>query len=525
MSIHFHSIAGDRSLGYKYVSDAKTPEYKDEEYSCNYGFDPATLQDAVHEIIDDKDDNDEGGWVRSSEVVRHPAHHHVARRDSWPFGTYKFHEVPPNFKEPFIFTGYRSPTSTKFDCIKYCFTRNNEMMNVWTHFIPFVATTWYIFKLWLVDEYDFVNDSYTWPLLTYLISCCVYPFISAFAHCFDCVSARARHVMFFMDYSAIAMYGLATCIAHYAYSFPREFNGTSLKFLYVPIAFYNACFMPVLSCESRFIEFSPYCKKFRLLAFVIPAAWGTSPMLYRLFFASHKANNFTPEVLRYHQMQFLTGAVSSVLYGFRFPEAFFPGKCDVFFHSHQIFHVFCSMSTIYQMWGVMGDFHYFKGQPHHDPSVFTFKWSLGLYFIGLLWCAIVIRCCQKRVYCFKPEQLHNMLLHVPRVTCSKKGTFSHQSKESHLPSSPSSSSSSSDTSISSGATGTYFEPRTDDDDTNDSRATFSGSSFESNDAVSRRGDQYEAEATGKNYNYKRRSSADDVVQVRRRERPRSSLGN
>ena len=35
--------------------------------------------------------------------------------------------------------------------------------------------------------------------------------------------------------------------------------------------------------------------------------------------------------------------------------------------------------------GVMGDFHYFKGQPHHDPSVFTFKWSLGLYFIGLLW--------------------------------------------------------------------------------------------------------------------------------------------
>ena len=57
-----------------------------------------------------------------------------------------------------------------------------------------------------------------------------------------------------MDYSAIAMYGLATCIAHYAYSFPREFNGTSLKFLYVPIAFYNACFMPVLSCESRRVE-------------------------------------------------------------------------------------------------------------------------------------------------------------------------------------------------------------------------------------------------------------------------------
>ena len=50
-----------------------------------------------------------------------------------------------------------------------------------------------LFSPRLVDEYDFVNDSYTWPLLTYLISCCVYPFISAFAHCFDCVSARARY--------------------------------------------------------------------------------------------------------------------------------------------------------------------------------------------------------------------------------------------------------------------------------------------------------------------------------------------
>ena len=41
------------------------------------------------------------------------------------------------------------------------------------------------------DEYDFA-DSYSWPLLTYLISCAVYPFVSSFAHCFDCCSARAR---------------------------------------------------------------------------------------------------------------------------------------------------------------------------------------------------------------------------------------------------------------------------------------------------------------------------------------------
>ena len=30
--------------------------------------------------------------------------------------------------------------------------------------------------------------------------------------------------MFFMDYAAISLYGFATCIAQYAYSFPAEFK-------------------------------------------------------------------------------------------------------------------------------------------------------------------------------------------------------------------------------------------------------------------------------------------------------------
>ena len=33
---------------------------------------------------------------------------------------------------------------------------------------------------------------------------------------------------------------------------------------------------------------------------------------------------------------YITGAL---LYALRIPERFFPGKCDVWFHSHQLFHV------------------------------------------------------------------------------------------------------------------------------------------------------------------------------------------
>ena len=32
--------------------------------------------------------------------------------------------------------------------------------------------------------------------------------------------------------------------------------------------------------------------------------------------------------------------VGAMLYALRVPERWFPGKCDIWFHSHQIFHVF-----------------------------------------------------------------------------------------------------------------------------------------------------------------------------------------
>jgi len=160
MSIHFHSIGGDRYFGGTHVHKSPTTPLLPEGISNNYepGFSVETIVEAVNALkfsgkSDSNPRSDRGSQsVDSSEVVRHPAPHHVAKRTFWPFGTYKFHEVPPNFKEPHIFTGYRSPTSTPIECFKYCFTPNNEMMNVWTHFIPFVGTTWYLIDLWVATN-------------------------------------------------------------------------------------------------------------------------------------------------------------------------------------------------------------------------------------------------------------------------------------------------------------------------------------------------------------------------------------
>ncbi|XP_028347282.1 adiponectin receptor protein 2-like [Physeter macrocephalus] len=46
---------------------------------------------------------------------------------------------------------------------------------------------------------------------------------------------------------------------------------------------------------------------------------------------------------------YITGAA---LYAARIPERFFPGKCDIWFHSHQLFHIFVVAGAFVHFHGV-----------------------------------------------------------------------------------------------------------------------------------------------------------------------------
>ncbi len=56
------------------------------------------------------------------------------------------------------------------------------------------------------------QDSFTWPLVIFLLSCCIYPLASSCAHTFSSMSARARHICFFFDYGALSFYSLGKCV-------------------------------------------------------------------------------------------------------------------------------------------------------------------------------------------------------------------------------------------------------------------------------------------------------------------------
>lgn len=64
----------------------------------------------------------------------------------------------------------------------------------------------------LCSSMNLPNDSYTWPLLAYLLLVCVYPFTSCCAHTFSAMSSESRHICYFFDYGALSLYSLGKTI-------------------------------------------------------------------------------------------------------------------------------------------------------------------------------------------------------------------------------------------------------------------------------------------------------------------------
>ncbi|XP_075431560.1 membrane progestin receptor gamma isoform X2 [Ascaphus truei] len=295
-------------------------------------------------------------------------------------------QVPRVFHEDSIICGYRSPRSSATACVLSLFQMTNETLNIWTHFIP----TWYF--LWMLltilHSAGSWNDPILWPLLVFLLSCCIYPLMSSCAHTFNIMSAKARHICFFLDYGAVSLYSLGSAVAYSAYVFPdRWVNGTFHRY-YVACAVLNTVMCTAVSCYSRFPErTSPRLSKImRIAAFAYPYLFDSIPLFYRLFLCSGDGctqNAAFPMHLQHTVLAFLT----AFLFATHLPERLAPGRFDYVGHSHQLFHVCAVLGTHFQMEGLLMDMTLRRGGLPEAPS---FSSSLGAWSVGVTLSLLVI---------------------------------------------------------------------------------------------------------------------------------------
>ncbi|XP_054627515.1 membrane progestin receptor gamma-B [Dunckerocampus dactyliophorus] len=292
-------------------------------------------------------------------------------------------QVPKVFQEDSIISGYRHPRSSATDCILSIFQLTNETLNIWTHFLP----TWYF--LWKLVSVVLIQTAwqhtFTWPLVVFLVSCCMYPLASSCAHTFSSMSARVRHICFYIDYAALSFYSLGSATTYSAYVFPDKWVNTFFHRCFIPVALLNSVICTILACYSRFPECqSPrFSKVLRVVAFAYPYLFGNIPLFYRVFLCVGEGctDNHT-NILHYKHiaLAFLTG----FLFTTHLPERLAPGSFDYIGHSHQLFHVFGILGTHFQMTALEQDMATRRSWLVDHSLPITFANSVGVGLLCLL---------------------------------------------------------------------------------------------------------------------------------------------
>ncbi|XP_026175790.1 membrane progestin receptor gamma-B isoform X2 [Mastacembelus armatus] len=306
---------------------------------------------------------------------------------------FTINQVPKVFHEDSIISGYRHPRSSATDCVLSLFQLTNETLNIWTHFLPSWYFLWKLVTVVLMQSAW--QDSFTWPLVVFLVSCCIYPLASSCAHTFSTMSVRARHICFFFDYGGLSLYSLGSAIVFSAYVFPDKWVNSVFHRCYIPVAALNTLICTSLACYSRFPEYqSPkFSKTVRIVAFTFPYLFDNIPLFYRVFLCVREGctDNDT-NILHYNHiaLAFLTG----FLFATHLPERLAPGSFDYIGHSHQLFHVCGILGTHFQMKAIEQDM--LTRRPwlltHSIPITFANSVGVALLCVVLNLAIIIMHC-------------------------------------------------------------------------------------------------------------------------------------
>ncbi|KAI1287476.1 Adiponectin receptor protein [Halotydeus destructor] len=228
---------------------------------------------------------------------------------------------------------HRPPLQSYSACIWSAFRLHTETANIWTHGLGclfFVVLAVYVLTLEphpLQWEDKLVFGSFFVGAIFCLGMSTVY-------HTFSCHSQRVGKICSRLDYCGIALLITGSFIPWLYYGFYCDYFP---KVFYLILVSTLGISTVIVSLAERFSE--PHCRPFRAGVFMAFAMSGVIPgthWVYSQDWLSSVSLKVALLCLILMGVLYISGAL---LYALRIPERFFPGKCDVWFHSHQLFHV------------------------------------------------------------------------------------------------------------------------------------------------------------------------------------------
>ncbi|XP_066447054.1 adiponectin receptor protein 2 isoform X1 [Eleutherodactylus coqui] len=259
------------------------------------------------------------------------------------------HDVLPDWLKDndYLLHGHRPPMPSFRACFKSIFRIHTETGNIWTHLLGCV------FFLCLGIFYMFrPNMAFVAPVqekvvfgLFFLGAILCLSFSWLF-HTVYCHSEGVSRVFSKLDYSGIALLIMGSFVPWLYYSF---YCNPQPCFIYLIIICVLGIAAIIVSQWDLFA--TPQYRGVRAGVFVGLGLSGIIPTLHFVISEGFLKAATMGQVgwLFLMASLYITGAA---LYAARIPERFFPGKCDIWFHSHQLFHIFVVAGAFVHFHGV-----------------------------------------------------------------------------------------------------------------------------------------------------------------------------
>ncbi|TPX66970.1 hypothetical protein SpCBS45565_g04143 [Spizellomyces sp. 'palustris'] len=276
--------------------------------------------------------------------------------------TLKYEELMPWQMDNFyIRTGYRRLQNSYMGCMRSLFYLHNETGNILSHFLGalgFVAS-FFVTYAYAIEGVDTATYGDQTVIAVFLFSAVACLGLSAFFHTCICHSQDVCIMWNKADYVGIVLLICGSTVPTIYYAF---YCHDTLKRMYLAMTTLFGVLTLFMCLSSRFS--TPEYRFIRTGNFSALGLSGVLPLLHSINLYGF---NFVSGSLAFWNLVIMAALylAGAGIYASRIPERWYPGRFDIWGHSHQIFHILVVSAATVHYFGVMSDFRFWHAENPH----------------------------------------------------------------------------------------------------------------------------------------------------------------
>ncbi|CAI5449174.1 unnamed protein product [Caenorhabditis angaria] len=257
----------------------------------------------------------------------------------------KYEHLPEWLQDnEFLRHGHRPPLPSFSECFKSIWSLHTETGNIWTHLIGCIA--FFVLACWFLRPDNHIQFQEKVVFSFFFVGAVLCLGLSFAFHTLSCHSVSVGKFFCKLDYMGISLLIVGSFIPWIYYGF---YCRREPKITYIAMVCVLGVGAIIVSLWDKFSE-----TKFRPVRAGVFVGMGCSGIVPTIHYIITDGVRSLFEDNSFHWLLLMAFLylLGALLYATRTPERFFPGKCDIWFQSHQLFHTCVVIAALVHYYGI-----------------------------------------------------------------------------------------------------------------------------------------------------------------------------